>query len=156
MKVDRTVNPASTDLTGEDIASLEASADAAAASAAAAAASETAAQATVDNAFLLDTEDDATTTRTLALADSTKWIRATNAAGLTVTLPQDSDVAFTVGTIVSFEQNQAGVVSFVAGTGATLLLPSTHTANTNTQYAVAQVKKVAADTWIVFGNLAPV
>jgi hypothetical protein len=154
--VDRAVNPSTIELTGEDVASLEANATAAAASAAAAAASATAAQATVDNAFLLDVETDATAARTLALADSTKFIRCTNAAGITVTLPQFSDVGFTVGTVVSFEQNAAGVVSFVAGAGATLLLPSTHNANTNTQYAVAQVKLVAASTWILFGNLAPV
>lgn len=156
LQVDRAVDPSSTDMTGQDIADILEAETAATASAAAALASEVAAQAIVDNAFLLDTEDDATTTRTLALADSTKWIRATHASGLTVTLPQDSDVAFVVGTVVSFEQTQAGVVAFTAGAGATLLVPSTHDPNSNTTSAVVQVKKVAANTWILFGNLAPV
>ncbi len=156
MQVDRAVDPAAIDLTGEDVASLEANAVLTAADVVTTAASVVDAQAIVDNAFVLDTVTDSTTARTLALADATKWIRCTNVAGITITLPQDSDVAFVVGTVVTFEQTQTGVVTFVAGAGATMNKPSTHDANTNNQWSVVQVKLVATDTWIVFGNLAPV
>lgn len=95
------------------------------------------------------------TTRTLALADAEAYIRTTNGTAVTVTIPPNADVAFGISASVAFEQAGAGAITFVAGAGVTLNVAATHTLVTNGQFAVAEIKQVAADEWTLFGNLVP-
>lgn len=92
----------------------------------------------------------------LVLTDAGKYLRITNAADVTVTIPVEASVDFDVGTEIAFEQSDTGAVGVVGAVGVTLNCAATHTAVTNGLWAVAQIKKVAVDEWIIFGNLVQV
>lgn len=94
-----------------------------------------------------------TTARTLALADAEKYIRTTNGADVTITIPPAADVAFTDGTTVAFEQTGAGSITVEAGAGVVLNCATTHQPISNGQFSVIQIKRVASDEWTIFGNL---
>lgn len=104
-----------------------------------------------DGAVSIEVTDD----YTLALADGTGYKRISDPSAATVTIPPNSDVAFAVNVSVTIEQADSGPVTIQGGSGVTLRCPDTHTPVTNGQYAVAQVKQIAADEWIIFGNLVP-
>ena len=89
---------------------------------------------------------------TAALADAGTYIRFTSAGAVTFTIPPNSAVAFPIGTVIEFEQAGTGAVSVAAGAGATILsrLGDVTLAG---QYAVAALKKVATDTWVLTGDL---
>lgn len=82
------------------------------------------------------------TTYTLVLADAGKHITRSNASASTQTLPQNSDAAIPIGTIINITNLGAGLVTFVAGTGATITgLPSI------SQYQSAQMVKHSTNGW---------
>jgi hypothetical protein len=99
---------------------------------------------------------DAGTSRTLSIIDAGNYIRFTSGAGVGVTIPPAADVTLAIGTTVAFEQVGAGLVTVAPGAGVVLNCAATHLPVTNGQFAVAQVKKVAADEWTIFGNLEAV
>jgi hypothetical protein len=86
-----------------------------------------------------------------ALAQAGHWFRCTNAC--TITLPPDATAAFPIGTSLTFSQASTGALAFAAGSGATVNVAPTHLTSTNVQHAVVQATKVAANTWVLFGNL---
>lgn len=92
------------------------------------------------------------TTYTIVLADENKLVTLTNAGAITLTLPQDSSVAIPVGGRIDFAVLGAGMVTFVAGSGATA--NGTPSLVTRAQYSAASAIKVAANTWLVVGDLA--
>jgi len=92
------------------------------------------------------------TTYTLVAADASGLVTCTNAAAITVTLPQDSDAAIAVGSRVDVAVLGAGMVTFVAGTGATA--NGTPSLVTRAQWSAATCIKRAANTWLVVGDLA--
>ncbi|MDT4858204.1 hypothetical protein FQZ97_926600 [compost metagenome] len=94
-----------------------------------------------------------TTSRTLALSDAQSYIRTTNAGVVTITVPPQSSVAWLANTEVHFEQGGAGQITFAAGSGVTINRVGSTNAKTNGQYAVVSLKRVAADTWTLFGLL---
>ena len=91
------------------------------------------------------------TTYTPVLADAGKLVTLTNAAAITVTLPSDASVAFPLNTVIDFAGMGAGLVTIVAGSGATKNPSSTVT---RAQYVAVSAIKVAANTWLVVGDLA--
>lgn len=92
----------------------------------------------------------------LVLTDAdSKWINCTNAGATTVTIPQQSSVAWPANAYIEIHQGGAGAVTIQAGTGVTLRVNSNLTAVTNGQYAVAAIKRLAENEWVVFGNLVP-
>ena len=93
------------------------------------------------------------TTYTLVASDVGKIVTLDNAAAVTVTLPADADADFEVGVYVDMIQLGAGQVTVEAGAGATLRL-SALTADARAQYSRFTVQKIAADTWILWGDLA--
>lgn len=93
------------------------------------------------------------TAYTAALGDAGGYIQFTNAAAIAFTIPPNSTVAFAIGTVITAEQNGAGVVTLTAGAGVTLRSRGTLVATAG-QYAVAQVKKVATDIWTIIGDVA--
>ncbi len=95
---------------------------------------------------------DSTTTRTPALTDAGAYILTTHGTGITVTLPQDSAVAFPVGTTIYFERNGAGTLTFAAGTGATVNSKDA-TLTCGDRYTTVAAVKIAADTWTLIGNI---
>lgn len=86
---------------------------------------------------------DATTARTLSLADAGQYLRFTNAGAITVTVPADAVTNFPVGTQI--------VLRRTTGAGA-VTLAGTPTVNGDASGSVAAdgtfaLKKVAADEW---------
>jgi hypothetical protein len=79
---------------------------------------------------------------------------------ITVTVPSDAnwtaggdEAAPGVGAEITLEQSGASAVTIAAGSGTTVNVNANLTLTTNGQYAVIGLKKVAANTWVVFGNL---
>jgi hypothetical protein len=91
------------------------------------------------------------TTFTPALTDLNKLVTLNNASPVTVTLPQNSDVGFAIGTPINFQQIGAGQVTFAAGAGATVT--STPGLNLRDQYSLATAIKVGTDAWTIIGDL---
>lgn len=92
------------------------------------------------------------TTYTVVAADENKLVTCNNAAAITVTLPQDSALTFPVGARIDFVQLGAGQVTFTNGTGATV--NGTPTKKLRAQYSAASIIKIAANTWLVAGDVA--
>ena len=95
---------------------------------------------------------DTGTARTPALTDAGAYILCTHGSGMTITLPQDSAVAFPVGTQIVFERNGAGTLTFAAGTGATVNSKD-GTLTCATRYTTVAAVKIAANTFTIFGNI---
>lgn len=92
------------------------------------------------------------TTYSLILTDSQKHITFTNAAAVTVTVPTNASIAFTVGTVISFSQNGAGQVTF-QGAAPPTLRSADSALTTVKQYSVGCMVKIATDEWIFGGDL---
>lgn len=84
---------------------------------------------------------------TFVLADATggKIVIANAASAATYTVPQDSSVAWPAGSVIRVVSIGAGVITFAAGSGATV----NNTAATLSQYDAATLVKTAANTWQV-------
>ena len=95
---------------------------------------------------------DSTTTRTPALTDAGAYILTTHGTGITVTLPQNSAVAFPVGTTIYFERNGAGTLTFAAGTGASITSKDA-TLTCGDRYTTVAAVKIGADAWSLIGNI---
>lgn len=93
------------------------------------------------------------TTYTAVADDAEGYIQFNNAGAITFTIPANSSVAYPLGTLISWEQLGAGVVT-VAGAGGVTLNSRGALLNTNGQYAVVHAKKVGTDTWTVYGDRA--
>ncbi|WP_353809065.1 LamG-like jellyroll fold domain-containing protein [Agromyces sp. SYSU T00194] len=91
------------------------------------------------------------TTYTPVLSDIGKMVTLDNAAEVVVTLPADAVTAFPVGARVDFTLLSEGGGSFLAGAGADA--DGTPSTTFRDQYSTAHVVKIAADTWIVGGDL---
>jgi hypothetical protein len=92
------------------------------------------------------------TTYTFVLADAGKLVRANNAGSQTYTIPPNSSVAFPVGTVIELMRYGAGAVSLAAGSGVTLRPSSPQSARA--QYSTINAIQVAANEWVVGGDLA--
>lgn len=96
------------------------------------------------------------TTYTLVLADHGKYITASNASAITITIPTNASVAFQVGASIDLIQIGAGQVTVqgaggvtVYSTGATAATPKTRV-----QYSAITLKKIDTDTWHAIGDIA--
>lgn len=97
---------------------------------------------------------------TLTLPDADAYLRMASgdspATEIFITVPAEADVAFVVGTTVAFEQlDDSGGVTIIGDAGVAVNLSPALTPTTNGQYAVAQIKKVSTNEWVLFGNLLP-
>ena len=73
---------------------------------------------------------------------------------MTVTVPLNASVAFPIGSTIDLEQTGSGVVSVAGEAGVTVNKPADRTAATASQFAVVRLRKVALNTWTLFGELA--
>lgn len=94
-----------------------------------------------------------TAARTLALEDMGALVIINMGTGNALTVPQDSDAAIPIGSECEVYQLGAGLVTVTAGTGATLRKAAA-TAKLLAQYARVTIRKIAANTWTVNGELA--
>jgi hypothetical protein len=101
-------------------------------------------------------EEELDTTYTLALEDADhKWKTLENASAITLTVPPQTSVAWPAGTYIEIMQGSSGQIAFAEGAGVTILANENLTRYTNGIYAVAALKRLAEDVWVVFGNLEP-
>lgn len=92
------------------------------------------------------------TAYTAVLADADKVVTMTNASASSFTLPQNSDAAIPIGSVIEVVQLGAGLVTFVAGSGATVVgHPGLKLGGQN---AVARARKVSINGWIVAGDIS--
>ena len=91
---------------------------------------------------------------TLALTDSGKHIRATNAGAQTVTIPLNATVAFPLGTCITLVVTGTTAVSIAVAGGVTLTQAGTGATGTRTLAVngLASLLKVATDTWYITGS----
>jgi hypothetical protein len=91
---------------------------------------------------------------TLALADAGKHYYDTSTAPITVTIPNNANVAFATGTVISFVNNSTGNLIIGREDAVSLYLGgnSTSAGRTITTYGVATIMKVATNTWFVNGT----
>lgn len=90
------------------------------------------------------------TTYTTVLTDRGKIVECDNASAVTVTIPPNADVAYGVGSVISFCQQGAGQVTLAPGTGVTL--NGANGLKTANQYSMISCWKQATNTWIVYGD----
>jgi len=93
------------------------------------------------------------TTYTLVLTDVAKVVSLTNASAITLTVPENSSVAFPTGTQILLYQGGAGQVS-VSPAGSVVIRAQGSKTKIIGQYGVAGLLKVATDEWVFFGNTA--
>jgi len=96
--------------------------------------------------------DQTGTTYTLVLSDAGKIVRLTNGAAITFTVPPNSSVAFSTGTIILFEEGGAGVVTVTEGSGVTVNSRGSFM-DTNGIYAAAALIKIDTNEWTLSGDL---
>lgn len=93
------------------------------------------------------------TSYTAVLADANTYILFTSSTAVAFTIPPNASEAFPIDTVISFEQNGTGPVTLTPGSGVTLNSRGAALITAG-QYAVGSIKKVAADTWTVIGDMA--
>jgi hypothetical protein len=86
-------------------------------------------------------------------SDENQMITLSNAGPIIVTLPSDGTTTFNVGAEIDFLWFGVGQPTFVAGSGAAV--EATPTLKMRARYSAATAKKVAANTWVVIGDMAP-
>lgn len=96
------------------------------------------------------------TTYTPVPSDEDKMVTLTNAAAITVTLPQDSDQAIPVGAAVHFSWGGVGQPTFQLGTGSAWFSGTAPSPGLKIRAKGSAVSafKMAANTWALVGDLS--
>ena len=96
------------------------------------------------------------TTYTFVLTDNGKWVTASNASAITVTIPPISSVAYATGAQLNIVQKGAGQVTFAQGSGVTIRSTgATATApKLRAQYSSATCIHEGSDVWYVVGDIS--
>lgn len=90
------------------------------------------------------------TTPSLQLIDLNRLFVFTNTSNISVQIPADSSVNFTIGSSIAFARTNAGV-SFSGASGVTVL--ATPGVNLRAAGSFATAVKYAANSWIIAGDL---
>lgn len=93
------------------------------------------------------------TTYTLVAADLGKWVTASNASGITVTVPPS---VFSAGNVVHLQQIAAGQVTFAQGAGVTITSTGATASapKLRAQYSACTILCTASNTFTIVGDLA--
>jgi hypothetical protein len=83
-------------------------------------------------------------------------VQATNASTKTITIAPDSTLtAAGVGTTITFLNSGAGLLSFAAGSGVTIVSAgAVAAAPTLAQYKTAVAMRISANSWTIVGGIA--
>jgi hypothetical protein len=93
------------------------------------------------------------TTYTLVLGDRLKIVTLANAAAITLTVPDNSSVAFPVGTRIDLIQIGAGQVTVAAPGTATVSVTAADTLKLRAEQSAATLIQYATDLWTLVGDL---
>jgi hypothetical protein len=93
------------------------------------------------------------TTYTLVAADLGKWVTASNASAITVTVPPS---VFSTGNIINLQQIGAGQVTFAQGAGVTITSTGTSVAapKLRKQYSASTIVCTGSNTFTIVGDLS--
>jgi len=93
------------------------------------------------------------TTYTLVIGDLGKWVTASNASPITVTVPPS---VFAAGNIVNVQQIGAGQVTFAQGAGVTITSTGATASapKLRAQYSACTIVCTASNTFTIVGDLA--
>lgn len=91
-------------------------------------------------------------TYTLGLSDLSKLVVMDNSSSMTVTIPSEANVSFTVGDRIDVTRYGAGSLTFNSHTGVSLR--STPGLKLRAQYSTATLTKLATNEWLIVGDLA--
>lgn len=89
---------------------------------------------------------------TFALTDANDFMKCTNSSDINATVPPNSSVAFSIGTVIDLAQYGAGAVTFVQGSGVTIRSKNSNK-KTDGQYSGVTLKKIGTDEWLLIGAL---
>ena len=95
---------------------------------------------------------DATTARTALMQDANAYVRFTSNSPVTYTIPSSVSAELPVGTVIELEQGGTGALTVAGAAGVTINSRGADTTLAG-QFAVAALKKVAADSWTLTGDL---
>lgn len=98
-------------------------------------------------ALLMSETDEQTADYTLVLTDANKVVNMNKSGTATLTVPDNSTVAFPVGTVIGV-YNQSSDDVTVSGAGGVTL----RNGGTVGQYAEASLRKRATDEWVMVGG----
>jgi hypothetical protein len=102
------------------------------------------------SAVLLTETTERTANYTLALDDAGKVVPMNSASALTLTVPPNSSVAFSVGTTINVYRVGAGAVTIAQGSGVTVR----NAGAIKDQYGEVSLRKRATDEWVLAGNVS--
>jgi len=93
------------------------------------------------------------TTYTLVAADLGKWVTASNASAITVTVPPS---VFSTGNTINLQQIGAGQVTFSQGSGVTITSTGATASapKLRAQYSAATIICTGSNTFTIIGDLA--
>lgn len=89
------------------------------------------------------------TSYTLVLADAGKTVTLNNASAVTLTVPTNASVAYTIGTYINLHQLGAGQVTV----SSSATIRSANGTKLSAQYASGTLLKIATDEWLLAGSL---
>lgn len=92
---------------------------------------------------------------TAVLADANNIVVGNSATAQSATIPPNTDVPLPVWTVLTYVQRGAGLLTLVAGAAVTLNPAPGFTLVSAGQYAVLSAVQIAADIWVVTGQLEP-
>lgn len=101
----------------------------------------------------INTINDQTDSYQLVASDAGKFITMTKGTANTLTVPKDATVNFAIGTYVKVYQGGAGITSIAPEDGTITINCSVSTPAIRAQYGVATLHKIAANTWVAYGDL---
>lgn len=108
---------------------------------------------TIDTLALVNVTTQAGTSYTLALADAGTAVEFSSSSAVTVTVPPNSSVAFSVGTMIELLQYGTGTLTVAAGVGVTIR-SANNLLSARTQYSSLSLRKRATNEWVLAGDLA--
>lgn len=93
------------------------------------------------------------TTYTLVAGDLGKWVTASNASGITITVPPS---VFSAGNVVHLQQIGAGQVTFAQGSGVTITSTGATASapKLRAQYSACTILCTNSNTFTIVGDLA--
>lgn len=93
------------------------------------------------------------TTYELVLSDAGKMVTLNNSSAITLTIPLNSSVAYSTGTVIDIVQLGTGQVT-VSPTGGVTLNSADSKTKLRVRYSSASLIKTGTDTWLLVGDIA--
>jgi hypothetical protein len=107
---------------------------------------------TSTDVWVRNTREITGTAYTLDSADAGKSLIFTNSSAITITVPPTSSVSFPIGETFTITPKGTGQITVAAGSGVTLSSLNSKVKSSG-QYAELRLSKIAADEWLLSGDL---